>query len=50
MTEVEPEEGRAFIWDDDSEVEFTLIETDDGTRLTVVYTTPSFTKAKRATG
>ena len=45
VTEVEPEERLAFAWDDEGEVEFTLAETDDGTRLTVVETAPAWTTA-----
>ena len=36
MTEVDPERRLAFEWDDEGEVEFTLDDDVDGTRLTVV--------------
>jgi uncharacterized protein YndB with AHSA1/START domain len=45
VTEVEQEERLAFTWDDDGSVEFTLAEHDEGTRLTVVETTPAWTTA-----
>ena len=45
VTEVEPEERLAFEWDEEGEVEFTLDDDADGTRLTVVETSPAWTTA-----
>ena len=45
VTEVEPERRLAFEWDDEGEVEFTLDDDVDGTRLTVVETAPDWTTA-----
>jgi uncharacterized protein YndB with AHSA1/START domain len=50
VTEVEPGRRLAFEWDDcgpdgGGEVEFTLDDDDDGTRLTVVETAPAWTTA-----
>ena len=45
VTEVEPEERLAFEWDGEGEVEFTLDDDVDGTRLTVVETSPAWTTA-----
>ena len=45
VTEVEPERRLAFEWDDEGEVEFTLNDDVDGTRLTVVETAPAWTTA-----
>jgi uncharacterized protein YndB with AHSA1/START domain len=45
VTEVEIERRLAFTWDDEGEVEFTLDDDADGTRLTVVETTASWTMA-----
>jgi uncharacterized protein YndB with AHSA1/START domain len=45
VTEVEPEERLAFEWDGEGEVEFTLDDDADGTRLTVVETSPGWTTA-----
>ena len=45
LTEVEPERRLAFEWDDEGEVEFTLDDDLDGTRLTVVETAPAWTTA-----
>ena len=45
VTEVEPERRLAFEWEDDGEVEFTLDDDVDGTRLTVVETVPAWTMA-----
>jgi uncharacterized protein YndB with AHSA1/START domain len=44
---VEPEERLALVWDDGEEgdVEFTLADAADGTRLTVVETTPAWSTA-----
>jgi uncharacterized protein YndB with AHSA1/START domain len=46
VTEVEPEERLAFRWDDDEgEVAFTLADDADGTRLTVVESSPAWSTA-----
>ena len=45
VTEVEPEERLALHLDDEGDVEFTLDEDADGTRLTVVETSPAWTVA-----
>jgi uncharacterized protein YndB with AHSA1/START domain len=47
VTEVAPGERLAFAWDGDGEgdVEFTLADDPDGTRLTVVETAPEWTAA-----
>jgi uncharacterized protein YndB with AHSA1/START domain len=45
VTGVEPGEHLVFEWDDEGEVEFTLADDADGTRLTVVETTPAWTTA-----
>jgi uncharacterized protein YndB with AHSA1/START domain len=45
VTEVDPERRLAFEWDDEGEVEFTLDDDVDGTRLTVVETAPAWTTA-----
>ena len=45
FTAVEPGERLAFEWDDEGEVEFTLDEDADGTRLVVVETSPAWTTA-----
>jgi uncharacterized protein YndB with AHSA1/START domain len=45
FTEVEPERRLAFEWEEDGEVEFTLDDDLDGTRLTVVETVPAWTMA-----
>jgi uncharacterized protein YndB with AHSA1/START domain len=45
VTEVEPGEKLAFAWEDDGEVEFTLADDDEGTRLTVTETEPAWTPA-----
>ena len=45
VTEVEPGERLAFEWDDEGEVEFTLDDDADGTRLTIVETSPAWTTA-----
>lgn len=45
ITEVETERRFAFTWDEDGDVEFTLEDDADGTRLTVVETVPSWTTA-----
>ena len=46
VTEVEPGRRLAFEWEDDEgEVEFTLDDDADGTRLTVVESSPAWTTA-----
>jgi uncharacterized protein YndB with AHSA1/START domain len=45
FTEVEPERRLAFEWEKDGEVAFTLDDDPDGTRLTVVETTPAWSTA-----
>jgi uncharacterized protein YndB with AHSA1/START domain len=45
VTEVDPERRLAFEWADEGEVEFTLEDDVDGTRLTVVETTPAWSTA-----
>jgi uncharacterized protein YndB with AHSA1/START domain len=45
IIEVEPEERLALRWEDEGEVEFTLDEDADGTRLTVVETSPAWSTA-----
>ncbi len=45
VTEVEPGERLAFAWEDEGEVEFTLADDADGTRLTVVETSPAWSTA-----
>jgi uncharacterized protein YndB with AHSA1/START domain len=45
VTEVDPERRLAFEWDDEGEVAFTLDDDADGTRLTVVETSPEWTAA-----
>jgi uncharacterized protein YndB with AHSA1/START domain len=45
VTEVEPGERLSFEWDDEGEVEFSLADDLDGTRLTVVETSPAWTTA-----
>lgn len=46
VTEVDPEERLAFEWDDEEgEVEFTLEDDLDGTRVTVVETSPAWSTA-----
>jgi uncharacterized protein YndB with AHSA1/START domain len=45
VTEIDPERRLAFEWDDEGEVEFTLDDAGDGTRLTVVETAPAWTTA-----
>ena len=45
VTEVDPERRLAFEWDDEGEVQFTLDDDGDGTRLTVVETAPAWTTA-----
>jgi uncharacterized protein YndB with AHSA1/START domain len=46
VREVEPEERLSFRWDgDEGEVEFTLADDEEGTRLTVVETSPAWSTA-----
>jgi len=45
VREVEPGERLAFEWEEEGEVEFTLADDADGTRLTVVETSPAWTTA-----
>jgi uncharacterized protein YndB with AHSA1/START domain len=45
VTEVEPERRLAFEWDDEGEVAFTLDDDADGTRLTVVESSPAWSTA-----
>ena len=45
VTEVDHERRLAFEWDDEGEVAFTLADDEDGTRLTVVETSPEWTAA-----
>ena len=45
VTEVDPERRLAFEWDDEGVVAFTLDDDPDGTRLTVVETSPEWTAA-----
>lgn len=45
VTEVEPEERLSFEWADEGEVEFTLADAPEGTRLTVVETDPTWSAA-----
>ena len=45
MTEVERGERLAFAWEEEGAVEFTLADDADGTRLTVVETSPAWTTA-----
>jgi uncharacterized protein YndB with AHSA1/START domain len=45
VTTVAPEERLSFAWEDDGEVEFTLADAAEGTRLTVVETAPAWSTA-----
>jgi len=45
VTEVEESERLAFEWEDEGEVEFELADDPDGTRLTVVETSPAWSTA-----
>jgi uncharacterized protein YndB with AHSA1/START domain len=45
VTEVDPGERLAFEWEGEGEVEFTLDDDADGTRLTIVETSPAWTTA-----
>jgi uncharacterized protein YndB with AHSA1/START domain len=45
VTDVEHERRLAFEWDDDGEVTFTLDDDVDGTRLTVVESSPAWSTA-----
>jgi uncharacterized protein YndB with AHSA1/START domain len=45
VTEVDPERRLAFEWDDEGEVSLTLADHVDGTRLTVVESSPNWSTA-----
>jgi len=45
VTEVEPERRLVFEWEDEGEVTFTLEDDADGTRLTVVESSPAWSTA-----
>ena len=45
VTAVDPERRLAFEWEDEGEVEFTLDDDADGTRLTVVESSPQWSTA-----
>jgi uncharacterized protein YndB with AHSA1/START domain len=45
VTEVEPERRLAFEWDDEGEVAFELDDDGDGTRLTVIESSPAWSTA-----
>ncbi len=45
VTEVEPERRLVFEWEDEGEVTFTLEDDVDGTRLTVVESSPAWSTA-----
>ncbi len=45
ITELVPGERLAFTWEDEGDVEFTLADDADGTRLTVIETAPAWTTA-----
>ena len=45
VTGVDPERRLSFEWEDEGEVEFTLADDVDGTRLTVVETVPAWSTA-----
>ncbi len=45
VTEIEPGERLAFEWEGEGEVEFTLADDAEGTRLTVVETSPAWSTA-----
>jgi len=45
VTEVDPERRLAFEWDDEGAVELTLDDDVDGTRLTVIESSPSWSTA-----
>jgi uncharacterized protein YndB with AHSA1/START domain len=45
VTEVEPERRLSFEWDDEGEVEFTLDDAADGTRLVVIESSPAWSTA-----
>jgi uncharacterized protein YndB with AHSA1/START domain len=45
VIEVEPERRLSFEWDDEGEVEFTLDDDVDGTRLVVVESSPAWSTA-----
>jgi uncharacterized protein YndB with AHSA1/START domain len=45
VIEVEPERRLSFEWDDEGEVEFTLDDDVDGTRLVIVESSPAWSTA-----
>ena len=45
VTEVDPERRLVFEWEDEGEVSFTLEDDPDGTRLTVVESSPAWSTA-----
>lgn len=45
VTEVEPERRLAFDWDDEGTVQFELADDVDGTRLTVIESSPAWSTA-----
>lgn len=45
VTEVDPERRLAFEWEDEGDVQFTLADAEDGTRLTVIETVPAWSTA-----
>jgi uncharacterized protein YndB with AHSA1/START domain len=45
VIEVEPERRLSFVWDDEGEVEFTLDDDVDGTRLVIVESSPAWSTA-----
>ena len=45
VREVEPGERLTFEWDEEGEVEFTLDDAADGTRLTVIESSPAWSTA-----
>ena len=45
VTEVDPERRLAFEWEDEGDVQFTLADAEEGTRLTVVETVPAWSTA-----
>jgi len=45
VTEVDPERRLVFEWEDEGEVAFTLEDDPDGTRLTVVESSPAWSTA-----
>jgi uncharacterized protein YndB with AHSA1/START domain len=45
VTEVDPERRLAFEWEDEGLVEFTLADDVEGTRLTVIESSPAWSTA-----